>query len=192
MTLPPVLPPQAPQAAPTNPQPRIPGFQMPGAPQPGAAPGMAPQSVTGAMPPTGQPAGPQPWEPAQLYGPKGLPIWWQDDPAAHLSSLNEIILDERKPFALRKLAADRSTIYEQLAQAKADPMQPVPMEVIGVPLNRQMSQGMIAPPGGMVPTPTSAPAVQPAGQGAPQPSSSNPEPSAPLGSVGAAEAALRR
>lgn len=192
-----MTPPLPPQSVPATSAPQsfgAPGYKLPlpGAPQP-PQPGMAPQSVTGALPPTAQPAGPQPWGPAQLYGPHGLPIWWQDDPAAHLSSLNEIILDERKPFALRKLAADRSTIYEQLAQAKADPMQPVPAEVIGVPLNRQMSQGMIAPPGPNVPTPTGAPAVQPAGQGGPAAASTaNPEPSQPLGSVGAAEAALRR
>lgn len=158
-------------------------------PQPNMQPGMP--SPPTLAPPVAPPVGPQPWPAAQLYGPTGMPIWWQDDPAAHLASLNEIILDESKPFPLRKLAADRSTIYEQLAQAKADPLQPVPPEVIGVPLNRLLSQGAITPPS-LVPQQQGQPAVAPPGS-APQPAvagmSDHPE---PLGAVGALEHGLRQ
>jgi hypothetical protein len=132
-----------------------------------------------------------------LYGPNGIPIWWQDDPAAHLTALNEIILDERKPFPLRKLASDRAGIYEQLAQAKADPLQPVPLEVLGVPLNRLMQQGaMPVGPGALVPNPANQPAVTAsppslvAGASEGQPLTT--DTAEPLGTVGAAEQAMRQ
>ncbi|HEX6123129.1 MAG TPA: hypothetical protein VFY89_08210, partial [Ktedonobacterales bacterium] len=136
-------------------------------------------------------------EPAVLYTPgTGLPVFWQDDPAVHLTALNELILNERKPWPMRKIAIDRATIYEQLAQAKADPMQPVPLEVIGIPLNRLQAQQ--APPPQLVPTPESAPAVMPGNaaqaQTAPAPglSSAGAPPAAnqtaqPLGTVGGIE-----
>jgi hypothetical protein len=136
-------------------------------------------------------------EPVPLYSPgTGLPILWQDDPAVHLGALNELVLNERKPWPLRKLAMDRATIYEQLAQAKMDPMQPVPLEVLGVPLNRLQASAAGLP--SLVPTPESQPAVQPGNSaaaavapagmlssaGAPSASGDTAE---PLGTMGAAE-----
>jgi len=79
--------------------------------------------------------------PEQLYVPgQGIPIFWQDDPGAHLLALNELILDERKPLDLRLLAVARSGVYEQLAMAKADPSIPAPVEVTGVPAIRTALQ----------------------------------------------------
>lgn len=138
--------------------------------------------------------------PIQLYSPgTGLPVLWQDDPAVHLGALNELVLNERKPWALRKLAMDRATIYEQLAQAKLDPFQPVPLEVLGVPLNRVQAQAANTP--SLVPTPESAPAVVPGNNATPAVApagvlSSAGAPSAsldvaePLGTVGAVESGL--
>ena len=134
-------------------------------------------------------------DPTTIY--TDLPILWQDDPAVHLAALNEILLNERKPWPMRKLCIDRATIYEQLAQAKADPMQPVPLEVIGCPLNRLQAQQ--TPPAQLVPTPESAPAVMPGNAAqasvAPAPglSAAGAPPAAtdqaqPLGSVGSIEA----
>jgi hypothetical protein len=133
-------------------------------------------------------------QPTQLY--TELPVLWQDEPTVHLAALNELILNERKPWPMRKLAMDRATIYEQLAQAKADPMQPVPLEVMGVPLNRLQAQQ--APPPGLVPTPQGAPAVVPGnsaqGQTAPAPGLSaagappaSTDTAQPLGSMGSIE-----
>jgi hypothetical protein len=148
-------------------------------------------------PMSGQPVPPEPMPAAQLYGPSGLPIWWQDDPKAHLTALQEIILNERKPFPLRKLAADRAGIYEQLAQAKADPMQPVPAEVIGVPLNRILAQYQPQQPTAMAPggmpmqqPQEPAPAQAPSGPAEGQPAMSD-KPQ-PLGTVGVDEQGLRQ
>lgn len=118
--------------------------------------------------------------PEAFYAPgTGLPVLWQDDPTVHLNALNELVLNERKPWPLRKMAMDRATIYEQLAQAKADPMQPVPLEVMGVPLNRL--QAAVAAPAQMVPGQTSAtPAVVPGNTAGPQ--------AAPAGGLSAAGA----
>jgi hypothetical protein len=82
--------------------------------------------------------------PEVLYAPgTGLPILWQDDATVHLKALCEILLNERQPWTLRKLVQDRAGIYEQLAQAKADPTQIVPLEVLGVPLNRLQASMMM-------------------------------------------------
>jgi hypothetical protein len=82
--------------------------------------------------------------PEVLYAPgTGLPIFWQDDATVHLKTLCEILLNERQPWTLRKLVQDRAGIYEQLAQAKADPTQIVPLEVLGVPLNRLQASMMM-------------------------------------------------
>lgn len=130
-------------------------------------------------------------QPAELYTPGvGLPVLWQDDPGVHLTALNEIILNERKPWPLRKLASDRSTIYDQLQQAKADPMQPVPLECIGVPMNRMPSA--TPPAAGVTLDASGQPTnVVPGAGGASAPAmpGAAPQDSAePLGTVGAVEA----
>lgn len=77
----------------------------------------------------------------------GLGIFWQDTPEVHMVALEELILDERKPWDLRKLAADRWGIYAELARSKNHPIElemglttgqpvprpPAPLEVLGVP-----------------------------------------------------------
>jgi hypothetical protein len=133
-------------------------------------------------------------EPPELY--TTLPVLWQDEPGVHLTALNELILNERKPWPMRKLAMDRAGIYEQLAQAKLDPMQPVPLEVLGVPLNRMQAQQAAAT---AVPTPGGQPGVVPgnaaqaAVAAAPGLSAAGAPPASqdtaqPLGSVGQIEA----
>lgn len=111
----------------------------------------------------------------------GLAIFWQDDVEIHMSALEEIILDDRKPFGLRKLASDRWGIYEELGKSKHFPVQlelqgvprpPAPAEVVGVPnvvqQRAEVSQQRIASAGG---APGGAPAGTPApeisGAGAP-------------------------
>lgn len=81
-------------------------------------------------------------DPLVLYSPAGLPIFWQDSPEVHMRALDEIVLDERKPWTLRKLASDRWGIYAELARSKNFPLElemqgmprpPAPLEVLGVP-----------------------------------------------------------
>ena len=82
-------------------------------------------------------------DPLKIYGPEsGILIFWQDDPGAHMNALEELILDERKPWQLRKLAADRWGIYQELLKSKSFPEEliqqgmarpPAPLEVMGVP-----------------------------------------------------------
>lgn len=81
-------------------------------------------------------------DPILIYSPSGLPVFWQDTPEVHMRALEEIILDERKPWTLRKIAADRWGIYAELARSKNFPMEleiqgmprpPAPLEVLGVP-----------------------------------------------------------
>jgi hypothetical protein len=73
---------------------------------------------------------------------EGLAVFWQDEPEVHMKALDELILDDRKPFALRKLAADRWGIYMELSRTKQWPEElvlqgferpPAPAEVVGVP-----------------------------------------------------------
>lgn len=77
-----------------------------------------------------------------LYQPDGLPVFWQDTPEVHMRALDEIILDERKPWPLRQMATDRWGIYAELARSKNFPAElemqgmprpPAPLEVLGVP-----------------------------------------------------------
>ena len=72
----------------------------------------------------------------------GLAIFWQDNPEIHMNALNDIILDDRKPWEMRKLAADRWGIYAELARSKNHPVElemqgvprpPAPLEAVGVP-----------------------------------------------------------
>lgn len=82
-------------------------------------------------------------DPVELYAPEGgMTILWQDTPVIHKRALMELILNERKPWTLRKMAQDRWGIYDQLERAQADPsnMLPIPWEVIGVPPDKMMMQ----------------------------------------------------
>jgi hypothetical protein len=149
-------------------------------------------------PMTGQP------NPTAIYAPEnGVPILWQDDPNVHMETLNQIILDERKPLPLRQIAWERWGIYQQLFKAQNDPtgMTPVPPVVQGVP---QQQPGVLPPP----PIPQAQPPAKPEAKPGPgqQGSSAAPEsvstvPTAasaqaakgptPLGNFGAAEAAAQ-
>lgn len=72
-------------------------------------------------------------EPEELLAPEsGIAVLWQDDPKAHKRALNEIVLDDRQPWPLRKLASDRWQIYDDLERAKAG-VAPIPPEVMGGP-----------------------------------------------------------
>lgn len=118
-------------------------------------------------------------DPTQIYSPElGLTILWQDIPGVHKKALAELILNERKPWALRKMAADRWGIYDQLERAQADASgrYPIPWEVIGVPEDKIQ----MAPPqqmgGGPVQQQAAMPAPQPpTGPAAALPSSPTPE-----------------
>jgi hypothetical protein len=82
-------------------------------------------------------------DPTQIYAPQGgITILWQDTPSVHKRALLEIILNERKPWALRKIANDRWGIYDQLERAQSDPsgMYMIPWEVIGVPPDKMIQQ----------------------------------------------------
>lgn len=135
-------------------------------------------------------------DPTVLYAPAGIPILWQDVPKVHKQALQELVLNERKPWELRKLASDRWGIYDQMERAMNDMtfQYPIPWEVIGAPPDRVLAPvpqpgGAIAPPGGQ---PVAAPgpgAVPPAS--APAPDVANGQqagnPSPPLGGFGAVE-----
>lgn len=105
----------------------------------------------------------------------GLPIFWQDITDVHMKALEEIILDDKHPFELRKLAADRWGIYSELAKSKDFPQElemqgmprpPAPAEVLGVPnsiAQRQepLPQQMAAGPMGGGPGASPAPELSP-------------------------------
>jgi hypothetical protein len=133
--------------------------------------------------------------PEQLYAPSsGVIVLWQDDPVIHKKALGELILDEKKPWALRRLAMDRWEIYDGLEKAKIDAtgMFPVPAEVLGVPpskLQLAMATGAPNPNGdvGAVPgTPLSSPTPSMGGSGGM--TSASQDSAQPLGSFGAVEA----
>jgi hypothetical protein len=72
----------------------------------------------------------------------GLAIFWQDDTQIHMKALEEIVLDDKQPWKMRKLAADRWGIYLELERSKTFPPElemqgvprpPAPAEVFGVP-----------------------------------------------------------
>ena len=96
--------------------------------------------------------------PEELYSGANTPILWQDDPSVHMNALSELILDERKPWALRQLVQARHNVYEALNLAKMNPMFPVPFEVVGAPIERQQMPAAPpvgapsgAPPSGLMP-----------------------------------------
>lgn len=125
-------------------------------------------------------------EPVERYAFAGFAVLWQDcyletpqpqqgatGPASqipamyrcvHKDALMDIILDERKEWAMRTIALDRWGVYDQLERAMNDPTGATmwPPYVLGVPQDKlqlmvQMSQGMMQPPvagGGMPTSPT--------------------------------------
>ena len=146
---------------------------------------------------------PNPYDPAG----QGLAVWWQDDPSVHKTALAELILDERKPWGLRDLAAKRSAIYDQLQRAKGvDDLgnaisQPQPMlippVVLGVPDDFRMAM-QPQPPQQPMPPEQPSPGGGPPGQGAVPPGGGGMAPiggegmgetAQPLGSFGAIEQA---
>lgn len=128
-------------------------------------------------------------EPIVLYNGDNIPVLWQDDPAIHKAALQEIVLDERKPWQLRKLTMDRWGIYDQLERAKMNPMIPVPFEVIGVPMDRPILPPQpVAVPGQLPPgtAPEGMGLAAPEMSGSPLPPQ---ETAIPLGEFGAVEQA---
>lgn len=125
--------------------------------------------------------------PEELYSGQNTPVMWQDDPVVHMAALNEIVLDERKPWALRRLAAARHNIYEQLNMAKMDPMAMAPPEVLGAPPNKIMMPQM----NGMMPAGMNAPGTPPVGTqlATPEMSGAVPAEAAQLGEFGDVERA---
>lgn len=113
----------------------------------------------------------------EMYAPaSGIPVVWQDVPETHMSALEELVLDDRKPEGLRKLARDRWGLYAELARSKNHPIElemglqtgqpvprpPAPLEVLGVP-------NMVPQAGSPSKQQRTGPqAGQPGGQSAPQ------------------------
>jgi hypothetical protein len=111
-------------------------------------------------------------DPQQRYSPEGgMPVLWQDvnqigvatavpaegavGPASqvpalyttvHKPALQEIILNNRKPWPMRALALERWGIYDQLERCVNDPtgQTQVPPMVLGVPADKQMMMQMEA------------------------------------------------
>lgn len=127
--------------------------------------------------------------PEELYSGANLPILWQDDPAIHMKALDELILDERKQWPMRRLAAARHNIYEHLVQAKMNPMIMVPMEVIGAPPERQIPVMMNPMQGGPSGGTGMPPGTPPTGTmlTTPEMSGAQPASAQPLGNFGAVE-----
>lgn len=135
-------------------------------------------------------------DPIQLYGPEGLPILYQDKPEVHMRALNEIIMEERKPWPLRKLAMDRHGIYDQFGRFQQSQGQaaPLPPEIIGAPPD--LAPQPPAPPPVVAPTglPPGSPGTE--GLAAPAMAPVAPPPAAneiaqPLGSIGEVEQAAQ-
>lgn len=136
-------------------------------------------------------------DPQLLYAPQtGYTVLWMDTPNVHKTALRELILDDRKPFALRKLAIDRWGIYDQLERAQMDAtgMVPIPFEIIGVPPDRaqqQLQPPMQPPPQAVAGAAPIIPGQQPTGA-VPNMASTVPPAAAqdtaqPLGTMGAPE-----
>lgn len=96
-------------------------------------------------------------DPMAAFDPKNsMAVLWQDDPAIHKAALNEIVLNERKPWIMRQFAFDRWGVYDQMERAKLDQtgMTQIPYEVLGIPKDRvaaqapMVAQAMPAPTGG--------------------------------------------
>ena len=138
--------------------------------------------------------------PLMAYHPsEGVAIFWQDDPEVHQRALEELILDERKPFSIRRLANDRWGIYDNLLKSKAFPAElelqgvprpPAPLEVIGVPPG--IPQAALPPGNSGAPEPQSGTLSSPAPETTPEglPAAAVDQ-AAPLG-VGSIEQALQQ
>ncbi len=144
-------------------------------------------------------------DPLDLYGPdSGILVFWQDDSNSHMSALEELILDERKPWKLRKIAADRWGIYSELGKSKdfppeleqqGAPRPPAPLEVMGVPNDvlqqtepsTQQITGQTPPGTGAQPAALAAPETAPEGPGA-----ANTDAAQPIGSFGREEQTINR
>lgn len=146
-------------------------------------------------------------EPEELWSDStGLAVLFQDDPEIHMRALNELVLDDSKPWALRRLAFTRWGIYSDLNQAKNHPPElaaagipapPVPLEVVGTPPSvlqaSEASRQETSFPGGTGDVPGAG--GQPSAAAAPDtmpvasPAASTAAPQ-PLGSFGAIEASL--
>ena len=133
-----------------------------------------------------------PLQPEARFSPEagGVPVWWQDNPDVHKQALLELVLDFRKPLPLRDLAAERWTVYDDLARAQLG-QAPPPMLIRGVPPSLipppmpeqppEMTAGAPGQPAGASPSPSMSPTVLPEAsqQATPQ-----------LGDLGQAEAAV--
>ncbi len=132
-------------------------------------------------------------DPLALYTAKSsIPILWQDDPQVHRKVLNQLVLDDRKPWQLRQLAIARYNIYEELEDAQKAgsldqitgqpfPDVPVPLEVVGAPANKTRT----AQPEG-VPEDPQLPSTQGVETGD-VPGAPATIPAAPIGKLGAVE-----
>lgn len=146
---------------------------------------------------------------------QGVAIWWQDEPSVHKEALQQIMLDEKKPLALRDLAAERWVIYDQLGRAKGSPgdarTPPIPPSapppadlqtgmplVRGMPIDIAMNAGLPSMPTGPRPpapaggAPSGPPQlVSPSPDIAPGVTQSGQQSLIPLGEFGAIEEQLQ-
>ncbi len=108
-------------------------------------------------------------EAGQLLQP---PLFWQDNPGIHQQVLQELILDDRKPAAVRRVAASRWDYYAllQLAQ-QGNPNAQLQVKAL---IDQLMPGGPLRPP------PVPALPLGPLPQ-APEPPSPGPEPTSPAG-----------
>lgn len=106
-------------------------------------------------------------DPQDRYAAGGMPILYQDDPSIHKQALQEIIFDERRPWQMRQIALERWGIYDQLARSFADPMTPMPPEIIGAPSDKVVAQAPAQPPTDTPPIGGGAAPQPPMGSGSP-------------------------
>lgn len=105
--------------------------------------------------------------PQALYAPNVTPIFWQDDANTHKQALMEIITNDRKPWELRQIALDRWGILDQLQRCQIDVTgaTPVPPQVLGVPVDRQVGPPPPTVQATMLATPPQAGGVPSMGTG---------------------------
>ena len=145
-------------------------------------------------------------DPISLFVPEnGVPVLWTDEPEPHMNALSELILDDRKPWGLRKIAMTLHNVYEDLEKAKNAgtideatgqplPPAPVPMEVIGAPADIPRSPAVQPPQepqaGGGGGMPGGGQLVSPTPEMSSAPSEAAGMEAQPLGTFGAGEEAL--
>lgn len=97
----------------------------------------------------------------------GMPAFYR---TVHKTALQDIILDEKKPWQMRLLAMERWGIYDQLERSMNDPtgMTPWPSVVLGVPPDKMEQVAMMQQAAAMGVAPGQPPQGQPAGEGQPQ------------------------